>query len=133
MLDIRQATMNDIPGIRACNFQCFPMEDRRDSCYYEKRIVSWPQLSYVAEDYRTGPVLPTHRRQGIAKKLITAAQNAMVGEYGSEYVSLYALNLFTESLGYKIQETAAEFYDNGEDAYVMEKKLPRKTSGSSWA
>ncbi|RZC82184.1 hypothetical protein C5167_044971 [Papaver somniferum] len=136
--------MDDIPGIQACNFLCFPEEDPRDSYYYKDRIVFWPKLFYV---YQSGGILgyvvgkmvgerhgyisylgvhPDKRKQGIARKLMTAAEKALVQEYGSEYVSLHvrrssvaAINLFTEKLGYQIQITAAEFYDNEEDAYVM--------------
>ncbi|KAI3859877.1 hypothetical protein MKW92_038194 [Papaver armeniacum] len=149
--------MNDIPGIQACDFLCFPEEDPRDSYYYKDCIVFWPKLFYVLEDQRTGGILgyviakmvgerhgyisylgvhPTGRKQGIAKKLMTAAEKALVQEYGSEYVSVHvrrssvaAINLFTEKLGYQTQKTAAEFYDNGEDAYVMRKQLQPKQAG----
>ncbi|KAI3906856.1 hypothetical protein MKW98_004906 [Papaver atlanticum] len=81
-------------------------------------------------------VYPTHRKLGIAKKLMTAAEKALVQEYGSEYVFLHvgrssvaAISLFTEKLGYQTQKTAAEFYDNGEDAQVMRKQLQPKQAG----
>ncbi|KAI3992842.1 hypothetical protein MKX01_021565 [Papaver californicum] len=147
--------MHDIPGIAACNFLCFPKEDPCDHYYYEECLVFWPRLFYVAADYRTGRILgyviammggerhgyilylgvrPTHRQQGIAEKLMTTAENAMEREYGSGHVSLCvrtknvaAINLFTEKLGYKTQDTTPEFYDNGEDAYVMGKKISRSS------
>ncbi|KAI3947718.1 hypothetical protein MKX01_034383 [Papaver californicum] len=140
--------MHDIPGIAACNFLCFPEEDPRDSYHYGDCLVFWPRLFYVVIAKTGGErhgyisylgVRPTHLKQGIAKKLMTAAENAMVREYGSQHFSLYvrksslaAVNLFAEKLGYKIQETAPEFYDNGEDANVMEKKTSTETSRSSW-
>ncbi|RZC76257.1 hypothetical protein C5167_000362 [Papaver somniferum] len=77
-------------------------------------------------------VLPSHRKSRIAKKLMDAAQNALIQEYGSEYVSLHvrksnqaSINLYSEKLGYNY-EIAANFYENGEDAYVMQKQLQEK-------
>ncbi|KAI3992315.1 hypothetical protein MKX01_030036 [Papaver californicum] len=157
MADIRQATVFDIPAIQSCDLLCFPEENPWDYFLYEKYIAFWPRLVYVAEDHETGfivgfvfaqmegevtdqshgyianlGVLPTHRKLGIAKKLMNAAQNAMVEEYGSECVSLHvrksngaAINLYTERLGYNY-ESAANFYKNGEDAYVMRKQLQGK-------
>ncbi|KAI3923100.1 hypothetical protein MKX01_014483 [Papaver californicum] len=155
MADIRQATISDIPAIQACDLLCFPEEELWDYYLYQEYIVFWPRLVYVAEEHNTGfivgfvfaqmeegegtdqshgyianlGVFPTHRKLGIAKKLMNAAQNAMVEEYGSQYVSLHvrtsnraAINLYTERLGYNY-ETAANFYENGEDAYVMRKQL----------
>ncbi|KAI3922243.1 hypothetical protein MKX01_005932 [Papaver californicum] len=139
MFDIRQATMHDIPRIASCNFLCFPEEDPH---HCTGRVLGYVIAKTGGESHGYISYLgvhPTHRKQGIAKKLMTAAENAMVREYGSQYFSLYvrtsslaAVNLFAEKLGYKIQETAPEFYDNGEDAYVMEKKTSTKTSRSSW-
>ncbi|KAI3906859.1 hypothetical protein MKW98_004909 [Papaver atlanticum] len=156
MADIRQATIFDIPAIQACDLLCFPEEDPWDYYLYEENIVFWPRLVYVAEDHGTGcvvgfvfaemegegtethgyiadlGVLPTHRKSGIAKKLMDAAHNALVQEYDSEYVSLHvlksnqdAINLYSEKLGYNY-EIAANFYENGEDAYVMQKQLQEK-------
>ncbi|KAI3906852.1 hypothetical protein MKW98_004902 [Papaver atlanticum] len=78
-------------------------------------------------------VHPTYRKLGIATKLMNAAQNALVQEYGFEYVYLHvrpsnhaAISLYTKLLGYKFGDTAAEFYYDGEDAYLMRKQLPGK-------
>ncbi|KAI3870090.1 hypothetical protein MKW92_043318 [Papaver armeniacum] len=156
MVDIRQATMDDIPGMQDLDLQCFDEENHPgDYLYYEDYLILWPRLSYVAEDHGTGRILgyvvarmeltkprgyisylgvrPTHRRQGIASKLMKVAQNAMVQEYGPQHVSLHvlqssraAINLFTKRLGYKFYETEDMFYDNGEDAYVLMKQLQGK-------
>ncbi|KAI3859878.1 hypothetical protein MKW92_038195 [Papaver armeniacum] len=156
MADIRQATMVDIPAIQACDLLSSIEEDPWDYFLYEEYIVFWPRLVYVAEDSGNGRivgfvfaqvdgegteshgyianlgVLPTHRKSGIAQKLMDAAQNALVQEYGCEYVSLHvrtsnqaAISLYTEKLGYSYA-TAANFYRNGEDAYVMRKQLQGK-------
>ncbi|KAI3906857.1 hypothetical protein MKW98_004907 [Papaver atlanticum] len=156
MADIRQATMFDIPAIQALDFQCFPEEDPWDYFLYEEYLFFWPQLVYVAEDHNTGcvvgfvvaqtegqgieshgyianlGVLPTHRKLGIAEKLMNAVHNALVHEYECEYISLHvrtsnqaAINLYTEKLGYNY-ESVVNYYEDGEDAYVMRKQLQGK-------
>lgn len=125
--------------------------------YYLYHILSWPQLLYVAEDYNgkivgyvlakmeeessechghitSLAVLRTHRKLGLATKLMSAAQAAMEQVYGSEYVSLHvrksnraAFRLYTETLGYKIHDIEAKYYADGEDAYDMRKQLKGKS------
>jgi len=53
--------------------------------------------------------------------------------YEAEYVSLHvrrsnraAFNLYTETLGYKINDVEAKYYADGEDAYDMRKNLKGK-------
>ncbi|KAF9596908.1 hypothetical protein IFM89_013956 [Coptis chinensis] len=183
--------------MQACNLLClpenYPMKD------YFDIILSWPQLSYVAEDYggkivgyvlvilyededdeeddddllyededgeedydddllyededdeeeeeeeekkkegeeeeeeeeegsgcrlqgyiQSLAVLRTHRKLGLATKLMTVAQNAMEQVYSVEKVALHcrtnnspALNLYTKKFGYEICKTE----EHGEDAY----------------
>lgn len=152
MVCIRQATMDDLLAMQACNLMCLP--ENYQMKYYFYHILSWPQLLYVAEDYggkivgyvlakmeedSTEPchghitslaVLRTHRKLGLATKLMTAAQNAMESVHGAEYVSLHvrrsnraALNLYTSTLGYKTHDIEAKYYADGEDAYDMRKYL----------
>jgi len=98
MVCIRKATVNDLLAMQACNLFCLP--ENYQMKYYLYHILSWPQLLYVAEDYNgrivgyvlakmeeetnechghitSLAVLRTHRKLGIATKLMTAAQNAM--------------------------------------------------------
>ncbi|MCL7023654.1 hypothetical protein MKW94_024422 [Papaver nudicaule] len=153
MVDIRLATMKDIPGIKACDSPGFP-EDSDDDFYFEDYLVSWPRLVYVAEDKRNGCILgcilakmevegsERHgyisylgfasirhkvKRGRITKKLLTAVHNAMVR---SDYVSVRvpqrdraAIRLFTEKLGYQIKDVAPKLAYYDEDAYVMVKQL----------
>jgi len=127
--------------------------------YYFYHILSWPQLLYVAEDYNKKivgyvlakmgeestechghitslAVLRTHRKLGLAMKLMTAAQKAMHEVFGAEYVSLHvrksnraAFHLYTQTLGYKIHDIEAKYYADGEDAYDMRKQLKVKSDG----
>ncbi|KAK1267757.1 hypothetical protein QJS04_geneDACA015298 [Acorus gramineus] len=160
MVCIRQATMEDLLAMQACNLLCLP--ENYQMKYYLYHILSWPHLLYVAEDYggkivgyvlakmeeesseggassavhghiTSLAVLRTHRKLGLATKLMTAAQNAMASVFGAEYVSLHvrrsnraAFSLYTSTLGYKIHDTEAKYYADGEDAYDMRKQLRPK-------
>ncbi|KAK8948037.1 hypothetical protein KSP40_PGU021586 [Platanthera guangdongensis] len=152
MVCIRQATMDDLLAMQACNLMCLP--ENYQMKYYFYHILSWPQLLFVAEDYggkivgyvlakmeeessepchghiTSLAVLRTHRKLGLATKLMNAAQNAMEGVFGAEYVSLHvrrsnraAFNLYASTLGYKIHDLEAKYYADGEDAYDMRKHL----------
>lgn len=98
MVCIRKATMDDLFAMQACNLFCLP--ENYQMKYYFYHILSWPQLLHVAEDYggkivgyvlakmeeettechghiTSLAVLRTHRKLGLATKLMTASQNAM--------------------------------------------------------
>ena len=71
-------------------------------------------------------VLRSHRKLGLAAKLMTAAQDAMEEVFNAEYVSLHvrksnraAFSLYTNTLGYKINDIEAKYYADNEDAYDM--------------
>lgn len=154
MVCIRQATVDDLLSMQTCNLMCLP--ENYQMKYYFYHILSWPQLLYVAEDYNNKivgyvlakmeeestechghitslAVLRTHRKLGLATKLMSAAQRAMQEVFGAEYVSLHvrksnraAFHLYTETLGYKIHDVEAKYYADGEDAYDMRKQLKTK-------
>lgn len=143
--------------MQTCNLMCLP--ENYQMKYYFYHILSWPQLLYVAEDYNKKivgyvlakmeeestechghitslAVLRTHRKLGLATKLMTAAQKAMQEVFGAEYVSLHvrksnraAFHLYTQTLGYKIHDIEAKYYADGEDAYDMRKQLRVKSDG----
>ncbi|KAF9596899.1 hypothetical protein IFM89_013947 [Coptis chinensis] len=156
--------------MQTCNLLCLPENYPMNNFDYFDIILTWPQLSYVAEDYggkivgyvlvqlyededdeeddddllyeeeeekeeeeeegsgcrlqgyiQSLAVLRTHRKLGLATKLMTVAQNAMEQVYSVEKVALHcktnnspALNLYTKKFGYEICKT--EEHD-GEDAY----------------
>jgi len=144
--------MDDLLAMQACNLLCLP--ENYQMKYYFYHILSWPQLLFVAEDYNSKivgyvlakmeeessepchghitslAVLRTHRKLGLATKLMMAAQGAMEGVFGAEYVSLHvrrsnraAFNLYANTLSYKIHDVEAKYYADGEDAYDMRKQL----------
>merc|ERR1719161_2862459 len=122
MVCVRQATMGDLMAIQAANLLCLP--ENYQLKYYLYHILSWPQLLYVAVD---GPAVVGY---GLATKLMQATHQAMVDCFGATYVSLHvrvtnkaAINLYTRSLGYQINDIEAKYYADGENAYDMRKPL----------
>ncbi|KAI1430497.1 N-terminal acetyltransferase A complex catalytic subunit ard1 [Xylaria sp. CBS 124048] len=75
-------------------------------------------------------VMRTHRRLGIAEKLMRQSQLAMVETFGAQYVSLHvrvsnkaAIHLYTKTLGFDQEKTEPSYYADGEDAYSMRLNL----------
>ncbi|KAJ9156169.1 Acetyltransferase [Pleurostoma richardsiae] len=75
-------------------------------------------------------VMRTHRRLGIAEKLMRQSQLAMVETFGAHYVSLHvrvsnqaAIHLYRETLGFATEKVEAKYYADGEDAYCMRLEL----------
>ncbi|KAK5992267.1 N-terminal acetyltransferase A complex catalytic subunit ard1 [Cladobotryum mycophilum] len=71
-------------------------------------------------------VMRTHRRLGIAEKLMRQSQLAMVETFQAKYVSLHvrvsnvaARHLYEDTLGFKNEKTEAKYYADGEDAFSM--------------
>lgn len=135
-----------------CNLRCLP--ENYQMKYYFYHGLSWPQLSYVAEDENgriVGYVLAkmeeeseddphghitslavkrSHRRLGLAQKLMDQSLRAMVECFNAKYVSLHvrisnraALHLYNNTLGFQISEIEPKYYADGEDAYAMKRDL----------
>jgi len=75
-------------------------------------------------------VMRTHRRLGIAEKLMRQSQRAMVETFNAQYVSLHvrvsntaALRLYRDTLGFVNEKIEAKYYADGEDAYSMKLDL----------
>merc|ERR1711865_902220 len=148
MVCIRRATLEDLAQMQHCNLCCLP--ENYQMKYYLYRILSWPQLLFVAEDYNNKivgyvlskmeedaevphghvtslAVLRSHRKLGLATKLMRAAQQSMVEAFGGKHCSLHvrksnmgAIHLYTQTLGYDKKDIAKEYYADKEDAYEME-------------
>eukprot|EP01134_Creolimax_fragrantissima_P002286 CFRG2286T1 len=152
MVTIRRATCEDLMAMQYCNLICLP--ENYQMKYYLYHGLSWPQLSYVAEtddkkivgyvlakmeeDPGDKPhghitslaVMRSHRRMGIAYKLMRQASRAMVENFRAHYVSLHvresnraALHLYKDTLGFEINGVEDKYYGDGEDAYAMRKAL----------
>ncbi len=154
MVSIRQATAEDLVEMQNCNLFCLP--ENYQMKYYLYHILSWPQLLMCAEDQgkivgyvlakmeedakiphghiTSLAVLRTHRKLGLATKLMNAAQSAMQAVFDAEYVSLHvrksntaAYHLYTQTLGYEQNDIEEKYYADGEDAYDMRKPFkPQK-------
>jgi len=75
-------------------------------------------------------VMRTHRRLGLAEKLMRQSQRAMVEVYGAQFVSLHvresnvaALHLYKETLGFDQEKIEKKYYADGEDAFAMKLDL----------
>ena len=146
MVNIRQATVDDLIQMQTTNLWCLP--ENYQMKYYLYHLLSWPQLLYVAEDF-TGKicgyclakmeedgsshghitslsVLRTHRKRGIATALMKRSQQEMQDVFDAEYVSLHvrksnqaAFHLYNVTLNYQVNEVETGYYADGEDAYDM--------------
>jgi peptide alpha-N-acetyltransferase len=145
------------------NLLCLP--ENYQMKYYLYHLICWPHLSQVAIDAKgnivgyvlakideeenppTGQeakrhghitslaVLRSHRKLGLATKLMTQSQKAMVEVYDAEYCSLHvrcgnkaAFTLYKDTLGFLINGTESKYYADGEDAYDM--RMPLKEGAS---
>ncbi|KAL2114376.1 hypothetical protein VUR80DRAFT_8066 [Thermomyces stellatus] len=75
-------------------------------------------------------VMRTHRRLGIAEKLMRQSQLAMVESFGAQYVSLHvrvsnqaAIHLYRDTLGFQTDKIESKYYADGEDAFCMKLDL----------
>lgn len=151
MVSIRRAAVDDLMQMQHTNLTCLP--ENYQMKYYFYHLLSWPQLSYVAEDQKgrivgyvlakmeedadephghitSLAVLRSYRKMGLATKLMTQAQQTMVEVFGAEYVSLHvrrsnraALSLYRDTLKFATHEIEEKYYADGEDAFAMRKQL----------
>jgi len=150
MISIRRAQVEDLMAMQAANLSCLP--ENYQMKYYLYHILSWPQLSFVAEDHKhkivgyvlakmeedaaephghitSLAVMRSHRKLGLATKLMNQAQKAMLEAFDANYVSLHvrvsnraALKLYQDTLKFKVYEVEAKYYADNEDAYAMKKE-----------
>jgi len=134
-MNIRPARVDDLCGMQACNLQNLP--ENYTMKYYLYHILTWPSLSYVAEDHKgrivgyilgkmeedVGPddpphghvtsisVLRSYRRLGLAKKLMVQSQEAMATIYRASHVSLHVRKSNRAALG--LYRDTLGFTNNG--------------------
>mgnify|MGYP006101030217 CR=1 FL=1 len=152
MVCIRMATCDDLISMQATNLWCLP--ENYQMKYFFYHVLSWPQLLWVAQDHNgkivgyvlakmddenegkpdhkphghitSLAVLRTHRKRGIATRLMQNSQREMKDIFGAEFVSLHvrrsnraAFHLYNETLKYDIHDVEKGYYADGEDAYDM--------------
>ncbi|EFO18010.1 n-acetyltransferase complex ard1 subunit [Loa loa] len=110
-MNLRVAKADDLLNTQHCNLLCLP--ENYQMKYYFYHALSWPQLSYVAEDDKgniVGYVLAkmeeeaddephghitslavkrSYRRLGLAQKLMDQTARAMIETFNARYVSLH--------------------------------------------
>lgn len=158
-MQLRRATMEDMYDMQNCNLRCLP--ENYNMRLYHYHILSWPQLLYVQQDYnhktvgyvlgkiddeddvgkRHGhitslAVLRSHRKLGIASRVMRATMQEMDTEYKAPYCSLHvrktndaALHLYQNTLGYRCVGVEQGYYLDGEDAYHMKCNFNGETTG----
>ncbi|EJF62776.1 acyl-CoA N-acyltransferase [Dichomitus squalens] len=122
MVNIRPARVDDLMGMQACNLHNLP--ENYTLKYYMYHSLTWPQLSYVAEDegkvvgyilakmeedvpegdephghVTSISVLRSYRRLGLANRLMIQSQEAMATVYKAAYVSLHVRKSNRAALG----------------------------------
>eukprot|EP00958_Prasinococcus_capsulatus_P024086 scaffold3720_cov401-Prasinococcus_capsulatus_cf.AAC.9 len=133
------------PLVLSCNRWCALLQVAEDD---NKKIVGYvlaklEEESILPHGHITSlSVLRSHRKLGIASKLMRAAQKAMEEVFDAEFSSLHvrvsnraALALYTRTLGtnayrdrYEILKTEPKYYADGEDAYDMRVTLKKRSS-----
>ena len=156
MCSIRRANVQDLVAMQDANLHCLP--ENYQMRYYLYHVLSWPQLLYVAEDHKRRivgyvlakmddeekgephghitslAVMRSHRKQGLASRLMRCAQRAMQESFEADHVSLHvresnfgAFHLYNTTLKYQIRSVEQKYYADGEDAYDMKKKFDDST------
>merc|ERR1712190_529640 len=152
MVSIRPATIDDLPGMQACNLCCLP--ENYQMKYYFYHILSWPQLPHVAQEYSgkiVGYVLAkmeedtdephghitslavarTHRKLGIASKLMRASIAAMEKCFYADKEDAYDMRKMLAA-GIKKQEAGkGKKKKGGEAAKAIENKTEDKKESAA--
>ncbi len=99
-------------------------------CRIETGVPSFRFIGIVKKGHVISiAVLPQHQRQGIGYALIREATQAMMNYKAKEcYLEVRASNVpavdLYRKMGFEIARTIRGYYADGEDAYVMARKLP---------
>ncbi|RPA81776.1 silencing group B protein [Ascobolus immersus RN42] len=155
-MEIRSVSYHLLGGIQETNLSNLP--ENYFLKYYLYHEACWPELSFVAVDTETGAVVGyvlakldeasekeeqrighitslsvnrSHRRMGVAHRLMAQSEKAMQEVYRAGAISLHvrvsnkaALHLYEESLKFTHDRTEVKYYADGEDAFCMKKVLP---------
>ena len=154
-MDIRVLRPSDIPNVQTCNLSNLPenyflkyylyhalswpqlSHVAIDTSYTDSHPDQPPKivgyvLAKMDEDHTTTghitslSVMRTHRRLGLAQKLMRQATRAMREYYQARDVSLHvrcsneaAIGLYTGRLGFHKDRVEQKYYADGEDAWCM--------------
>ncbi|MDK6028003.1 ribosomal protein S18-alanine N-acetyltransferase [Ignisphaera sp. 4213-co] len=148
MIVIRKADGNDIKSVYELEKKCF--KDPYPEIVLRMLYELYPELFLVAEDSETKAIIgyvsgmirvdgfghivsicvdQNYRRRGIGKRLMEAIENVMHKIFSVcmfrlevRVSNIPAIKLY-ESLGYRVEAILKNYYLDGEDGYLMTKKL----------
>ncbi len=146
-IEISRATWHDVRALRQLDRRCFKAIDTF-SWYEFLGFCTWPNvialkavagdrlIGFIAGDQRrseghtiivTLAVDPDYQRRGIGTRLLREVEERSARSVARLQLmvrisNLPALHLYRK-LDYHIVETWSRYYEDGEDAYVMEKTL----------
>jgi len=99
-------------------------------CRVERTLSKFERLSFKKVGHIISiAVLPEYRRRGLAKSLLENALRILKENYRCEeaYLEVRVSNLpaisLYQKLGFVVVRTSKRYYIDGEDAYVMARKL----------
>ncbi|KAI0983812.1 hypothetical protein GJ496_001518 [Pomphorhynchus laevis] len=132
-MNIRRANSDDLIKMQHTNLLCLP--ENYTIKYYMYHNLSWPELSYVAEDERgriVGYVLAKmdddDTDDNVSHGHITSLKIGFSSKVNGTIVHSYvrisnraALHLYEDVLGFKIFDVEHKYYADGEDGYLMRK------------
>jgi ribosomal-protein-alanine N-acetyltransferase len=142
--EILLATWHDFNAVRRLEKVCFPMDAwpfwdiigvlTLPDVLRMKAEIDGELVGFIAVDLRNREnlawiavvgVLPSYRRQGIAKALIKASETRLTVPYLrlSVRASNQAAQKLYEQLGYEAFDRWPRYYVGGEDAIVMQKRV----------
>ncbi|XP_036762341.1 N-alpha-acetyltransferase 11 [Manis pentadactyla] len=143
-MNIRNVRPDDLINMQHCNLLCLP--ENYQMKYYFYHGLSWPQLSYIAEDEDgkiVGYVLAkmeeepggvpyghitslavkrSYRRLGLAQKLVEQASRAMIENFSAKYMTLHVR---------KSNRAALHLYSNTLNFQVSEEELKYYADGEN--
>lgn len=99
-------------------------------CRIERSIPSFRLAGFAKKGHLISiAVLPKYQRQGVGGALMQEIMKAMVGYEAKEFylevrvTNSSAISLY-KKLGFQVAKTLHGYYSNGEDAYLVSRKLP---------
>uniref|UniRef100_A0A2K6TGA3 N-terminal amino-acid N(alpha)-acetyltransferase NatA n=1 Tax=Saimiri boliviensis boliviensis TaxID=39432 RepID=A0A2K6TGA3_SAIBB len=123
-MNIRNARPEDLMNMQHCNLLCLPEN------YQMKYYFSHGSQPLIPSLLFHQAVKRSHRRLGLAQKLMDQASRAMIENFNAKYVSLHvrksnraALHLYSNTLNFQISEVEPKYYADGEDAYATKRDL----------
>ncbi|XP_025831976.1 N-alpha-acetyltransferase 11 [Agrilus planipennis] len=124
-MNIRCAKPDDLMNMQHCNLLCLP--ENYQMKYYFYHGLSWPQLSYVAEDEKgniVGYVLAKMEEDNEDLKHGHITSLAVKRSYRRlGILNILPLNLYKNALKFETVEIEPKYYADGEDAYSMRRDL----------